>query len=548
MYENNNKEKLGLRLPVLLIPGIIFIALLLWGFLDSFEFINTLTNVFESMMYNLGWLVSLAMITFIVFCLVIVFHPMGKIRLGGPNAKPKMSYWQWFTIALCTGIGAGVVFWGAAEPLIFVMKPAPSLGIEPGSNEAIKWSMRTVFLHWTFIPYASSVVFGIVLAYVCYNMRMPYRVSSALVPAFGKKFLDSKWATVVDVLTVFSIAGAVAGGLGYGFMQLSQGLRLTAGIEPSTNTYLLAAAVLFAIYMVSSLTGLKKGINWLSNQNTNFFFLLLFVLLIFGPTAYIFNLMVESLGAFIGNFPEAVTYTSPYPNGELWPQWWDMYWWVDWLAYGPMLGLFFVRLGYGRTLREFVIVNMIMPSLFGFAWFSVFGGNVIHSQIFEGIDFYSIYLENGAEALTLSVLGKLPFAQFFTIIMMLIITISLATQCDSMVVSLSSMSVKGGSGTVEAPRKIKWFWGIIFISVALVFTFAGGIDGVKIIKSFCGMPITFFGLIMVFGFIKHMSKLSRTETGQYVYENAVANAPDSGEEPVKPSKFALKIQSLFKKE
>jgi choline-glycine betaine transporter len=486
------------------------------------------------------------MLTFIIFCVVIIFHPVGRIRLGGPNALPKMNRWQWFSIALCTGIGAGVVFWGASEPLIFVMEPAPSFGYQPASNEAIKWGMRTVFLHWTFVPYASSVVFGIVLAYVCHNMKMPYRVSSALVPAFGKEFLQSRWALVVDVVTVFSITGAVAGGLGYGFLQLSQGLRLIFGIDPGVKTCIMSAILLFSIYMASSLTGLKKGINWLSNKNTSLFFLLMVVLLVYGPTAFILNLMTESTGAFIGNFIEAITYTAPYPNGELWPQWWDMYWWVDWLAYGPVLGLFFVRLGYGRTLREFVVVNMIMPSLFGIAWFSVFGGNVIHGQIFQGVDYYSMYLEYGAEAVTLSLLEQLPFAGVWIIVMMIVVTISLATQCDSMVISLSSMSITNGSETLEPPATIKWFWGLMFISVALIFTLTGGIEGVKIIKSFCGMPITIFGLVMVFGFVRYISRRPRNQYGDYVYEEAVAEATDSGEKEIQ-SKGSILIDRIRKK-
>lgn len=307
------------------------------------------------------------------------------------------------------------------------MEPAPSLGFEPGSNESIMWSMRTTYLHWTIAPYTINIIFGLVLAYAIYNMRMPYRASSCLVPALGEKVLDSKWATLFDVFVVFAIVGAVSGGLGYGVLQLAQGARLTLGIEPSTIVYIVMALILFAVYMTTSLSGLKKGLNKISDVNTKLFFFLLFFVLITGPTAYIFNIGTESLGSFIGNFFESITYTAPYPDGELWPQWWDMYWFVDWLAYAPVLGMFYVRLGYGRTLREFVVVNLLLPALFGFAWFAIFGGTVIHAQIFEGVDFYSIYLEHGAEALTLSVFEILPLSGIIVIVMLVVVTISLAT-------------------------------------------------------------------------------------------------------------------------
>jgi len=152
-------KKYSLRKPVIFIPATIFILLLIIGGINPICFINTLNYHFENIMVNLGWSVSLSVLFFIIVCIAVIFHPIGNIRLGGPNAKPKMSYWQWFTIALCTGIGAGIVFWGAAEPLLFAMEPAPSLGLEPGSNEAILWSMRTSFLHWTITPYTINIIF-----------------------------------------------------------------------------------------------------------------------------------------------------------------------------------------------------------------------------------------------------------------------------------------------------------------------------------------------------------------------------------------------------
>lgn len=167
-------------------------------------------DVVEALAQALGWFVSLTMLAFVIFMLVVIFHPMGNIRLGGPNAKPKMNYWQWFTVALCAGIGTGVVFWGAVEPILFTFEPAPSLGLEPGSDTAVIWAMRTTYMHWTLTPYAIYATFGLILAYVCYNMRQPFTVSSGLVPLMGQKALSGKVAAVVDVLTVFALVGGIA--------------------------------------------------------------------------------------------------------------------------------------------------------------------------------------------------------------------------------------------------------------------------------------------------------------------------------------------------
>lgn len=436
------QEKIKLRPAILLVPGVIFIAMVIIGFGNPARFIKVLNDFYVAMMYNLGWGVSLLLLAFIIFLVFVLVSPLGKVRLGGPNAQPKIGYRHWFAISLTTGIGAGVVFWGSAEPLMFSMEPAPSLGLEAGSNAAILWGMRTTFLHWTLTPYASCVVFGVILAYVIHNMKCPYKVSSMLIPIFGKNFVNTKWATVIDVLTSFALCDAVAGGLGYGIMQLSTGLEIFTGIPKSSTVYIFMGLALFVVYMLTGVTGLRKGIAWLGDKNTLFYYILLAFIFLVGPIGYTLNLSVESLGSYIQNFVQSMTFTSPYPNSEFWPQWWDQYWWADWMAYAPMLGLFFVKMGYGRTIREFVVVNWVLPAVFGFVWFSIFGATVLYGQYYQGIDYYSIYLDKGAEALTLAVFQNMPLSTIMTAFMLLIIAISLITQANSMLGTLSSMSVQ----------------------------------------------------------------------------------------------------------
>jgi choline-glycine betaine transporter len=253
------ESKSGLRPFVILLPGVLFVVMLAFVLNDAKGFYDAVNSFFIGMMKNLGWFVSLTMLFFVAVCVVILFSRIGNIRLGGPNAKPKFNYLQWFGISLCTGIGAGVVFWGAAEPLLFAMEPAPSLGLEPGSNEAIPWAMRTCFMHWGITPYASCVVMGVVLSYACMNMRTPFKASSSLVPIFGKKVLDSKWADAFDALSAFALTGAVAGGLGYGMLQLSQGVFGYTGIKPGAGVYVALILFMFASYNAAALSGLKKG-------------------------------------------------------------------------------------------------------------------------------------------------------------------------------------------------------------------------------------------------------------------------------------------------
>ena len=535
-------EKVKIRPIVMSVTVILFIIMLALVIIDGESFYNVLSNVVMGfLMTNVGWFVSLVMLFMVILCIVIMCTPLGKIKLGGPNAKPKFTYMQWFGISLCTGIGAGVVFWGAAEPLLFAMEPSPSTGLVPGSNAAVLWSMLHCFLQWGLTPYASCVIMGVILSYAILNMGAPFKASSCLVPIFGKGVMKSRWCDAFDAISAFALTGAVAGGLGYGAMQLSAALKSFVGIEPSLFMYAGIIVVMFICYNASAISGLRNGITMLSNRNTQLFFILLIFVLLAGPTGYILNLFTESLGEYASNFFSASLYTAPYPNSGLWPQNWDMYWWVDWMAYAPLLGLFMVRVAYGRTLREFILIEWIFPALFGIFWFSVFGGTILHAQIFEGIDFYTIYKTSGAEALTLAMFDVLPLSTLAKIVMLVIITISLVTQCDSMAVTLSGMCVEGSDENTEAPVPLKLFWGVVFAVIALVFTALGGINGVKTIKSFCGIPLTFICLFVTIGFIRYMSKRPCTVSGEYEYEDEVKNSPDNGQPMERKSKLLGKL-------
>lgn len=480
----NTKEKFEMRPIVMAVTVVLFIALLLAIVVNAEGFYNFLNNmVMNNAMWGLGWFASITCFVMAVLCIVIMFTPIGRIRLGGPNAKPKFTTMQWFGISLCTGIGAGVVFWGAAEPLIFAMEPAPSTGLEAGSNGAVLWSMVRCFTEWGLTPYATCVIMGVILSYLILNKKAPFKTSSLLIPLFGGKVVDSKLADAFDSWKAFALTAAVAGGLGYGTMQFSAAIKAFTGYEPSLRMYIIIIAILFVCYNASAISGLRSGITMLSNNNVKLFFALLLFVFLAGPTSYICNLFTESVGEYLNNFISAGLFTAPYANGAHWPQNWDMYWWVDWMAYAPLLGLFMVRVGYGRTLKEFILVEWLLPALFGILWFSVFGGTILHAQLWNNIDFFGIYQSSGAEALTLSMFDVLPLASVAKIIMMITIAISLVTQCDSMAVTLAGMCAKDSSADKEAPLPLKLFWGIIFAVVAVVFTALGGIDGVKTIKS-----------------------------------------------------------------
>jgi choline-glycine betaine transporter len=517
MSDKDNKFKL--RPGVIIIPLVIFGSILVLGLVNKEMFLKVLWGYFEWFMVNLGWFIDLGALTFVIFSVVLFFHPIGKIKFGGEDAKPEFSYWNWFAMSLCAGMAIGIVMW-PPEALMHTLAPAQGMNLEPNSYEAMIWAMKKTFLHWTFTPYAIYVVCGIIIGYVHYNLKKPFAVSSALYPLIGDRAFG-KVATIVDALTLFAITGGVAGSLGYGLMQLGAALDFTFGIEQSPGVWISIAFIIVASYTTSSVTGLNRGIRWLSDKNAWLFIGLLLFALIFGPTAFMLNMTTQSAGEFFNTFLTSSTFTDPFPGGDLWPQWWDMYWFTDWLSFAPIVGMFLARLCYGRTIRQFLSVNFVLPAVFGLIWFGVFGSLILHAQYFQGVDLAGLMDEKGMEVLMLKAFDFLPLSTIVRPIMILAILVSFVTLADSMTSTVSMLSTTGykQNSTEEPPIKLKVFWGVLMGATAVVFLFNGGLEGIKVVKTIAGIPILFLELLMLIGFILYTKKRKEAKIEQQQSEN-----------------------------
>ena len=538
MHSNNlsmkEAQRRGLRPAVILIPVIVFITLIAIGTVNGEMFIAALNSFFVGLMVNGSWLVAFGTLAFVIFMIFILIHPIGNVVLGGKDAKPEYSLWNWFAISLCAGIGTGIVFWGPVEPLLFAVQPQLSEGLESGSREAVMWALSKSYLHWSFAPYATYAIFGVVIAFAYYNLHSSYSVSSGFTPLFGKT-TEKKWFKgTIDTLTVFSITGGCAGSLGYGLLQISSGLNTVFGIPATTITYILVCVFIVVIYNISSVTGMDRGIKWLSDKNAWAFLILMVLAFIFGPSQWICNLFVESIGKFIPNFIESITAVSAfndngqavgsvwYKSSELWPQWWDHYYNVDFLSFGPIVGLFCIKLAKGRTLREFVVMNWIVPSVFGIIWFAIFGGLALDIQYnftayadkidLQGCASLFDYMQQfGNEAMMLKVIEVIPFASLLKPLILLLIVVSFVTMADSTTSTVSLMSIQNNSDVNEAPTALKIMWGVIMGLSALVFTLTGSIDGIKIIKTIAGYPILIIGIAMIIMFLVYIAKHGRSK-------------------------------------
>lgn len=508
--KTKSEKKATLRKNIFIPMSILFVLVIVVGIIAPKAFYDAENAVVSFAFDWFGWLFQISGNIFLFICLWIMISKKGDIILGGKDAKPVMSWWNWFAISLCAGIATGILFWGIAEPITHFMSPPPELGLEPGTEAAAMFSMTQTNIHWTFIPYAMYAISGVGIAFATFNMKLPYHVSSILYPICGKK-INGVVGDIVDNICLLAMAGGVAAVLGVAAMQISSGLNVLFGITPGKTIWVAILALIVATYIISSYTGLNRGIKWLSDKNSKLFLVLMIFIFIFGPTKFILSFGTQSVGHFLQNFFERTHYLSPI-DGSAWPRWWPIYYWAIWLAYAPLTGMFLAKISKGRTLRQFMIMNLVLPASFGFIWFSIFGGSSIFLEM-NGAGIWNAIQSNGLEVSVFAFLDNFPLSGVMSFIFIIAVYISVVTLCDSMTTTISSLSTSANeNASIEPPNKIKIFWGLVMSSVAIINLIAGkageisGIDATKQIATVAGFPTLFLMLAIAFSVVVMMVK------------------------------------------
>ncbi|MCH4886132.1 BCCT family transporter [Acidaminobacter sp. JC074] len=512
-------NKAQLRLGIFIPMALIFLTAIVLGLVAPKAFYDAENVIVQYAFDSWGWLFQLCGVVFLAICIWAGFSKIGNIRLGGENAKPSLSKWNWFAISLTAGIATGILFWGIAEPITHFMSPPDMLGLEPGSEAAAMFSMSQSYIHWTFIPYAMYSLAGIAIGYATYNMKKSYHISSTLYPIFGEK--TKGWVgTVVDNLCLFAMAGGVAAVLGVATMQIGAGLNYVFGIQATKTVWIAIIAVIVGAYVISSYTGLNKGIKFLADKNSKLFLLMLAFIFIFGPTKFILSLGTQSTGHFLDNFFSQTLYLSPL-DGSPWPRWWPIYYWAIWLAYAPLTGMFLAKISKGRTIREFITVNLILPAVFGMFWFMVYGGAALDLQL-NGAGIWEAIQSNGLEVSVFEFLKNYPLSTLMSITFIVAIFVSVVTLADSMTSTVSSLSTTAHDDPeAEPPGQVKLFWGFVMSSIAIINLLAGkageisGIDATKQIATVAGFPILFLMLLMGYSTIKMLRNHKKNDVSYY---------------------------------
>ena len=470
---------------------------------SSFE--NITNNMKNFITSSFGWYYLLVVTGIVLFCLFFIVSPMGQITLGKPDDKPEYSRISWFSMLFSAGMGIGLVFWGAAEPLShFAINPATA---QPESAAAFRDAMRYTFFHWGIHAWAIYAVVAMILAYFQFRKGEPGLISSTMKPLFGKR-MDGWLGTLINVLAVFATVFGVATTLGFGAIQINGGLAYLFDLPISFPVQVVIIVIVTILFIASSWSGLSKGIKYLSNINMVLAVILLILVVILGPTLLIFNTFTDTIGTYLQNLVRMSFRAAPLDDSDrAWINDWTIFYWAWWISWAPFVGIFIARVSRGRTIREFLVGVLMLPTLLSLFWFSVFGTTAMDVQM-KGTDLSELKTEETLFA----VFHAMPMSMTLSIIAVILISIFFITSADSATFVLGMQST---NGSLNPPNTVKLTWGIAQAAVAIILLSANGLTALQNALIIAALPFSFIIILMMISFYKALDK-ERKEMGLMV--------------------------------
>lgn len=450
---------------------------------------------------SFGWFYQLVATFFLLFATFMIFSKYGKIKLGKKDDKPEYSRPTWFAMLFSAGMGIGLLFYGVSEPISHFS--TPPLG-EGSTEQSAILGLRYTWLHWGLHAWAIYAIVAMALAYQKFKHNAPGLMSATLRPVLGEK-VKGPIGKTIDVVAVFATLFGVAASLGLGAQQINAGLEYLIGIPNNFTIQFIIMAVITVLFIISATTGISKGIKYLSNINMSIAVVLFFAMLILGPTLFLLNMFTTTLGSYVQNVALMGLRLSPFDETEAaWTQGWTVFYWAWWISWTPFVGMFIARVSKGRTIREFTIAVLLVPSLVCALWFTVFGGTGIYLEYVQGLNVSGQSLETAL----FYVYQQLPFGALLSVLTVGLITTFFVTSADSATFVLG-MQTTGGK--LNPPNKIKVVWGIILVAATLVLMVSGGLAGLQTAIIVSALPLTFIVLIMCYGLMKDLDKEWKVE-------------------------------------
>jgi glycine betaine transporter len=446
---------------------------------------------------SFGWYYLVLVTLFVFVCFYLLVSPIGRIKLGKQEDKPEFSRPTWLAMLFSAGVGIGLIFYGTYEPISHYMVSSPT-GQE-GTDQGVRDAMRFTFFHYGVHAWAIYGSVAMVLAYFTFRKGELSLISRTLRPIIGKH-ADGAVGKAIDVIAVISTVMGVATSLGFGAMQINGGLSYLFDVPSTMSTQTIIIILVTVLFMISALTGLSKGIKILSNLNMGLTALLFLVVFIFGPTLFILNLFTDTIGTYMQNFLNMSFRIAPMnEEARSWINGWTIFYWAWWIAWAPFVGVFIARVSKGRTIREFVVCVLLVPSLIGFIWFSTFGSTAIFTEASGLLSISSLAPEESL----FGVLAGFPFSMALSLLAIVIIVTFFVTSADSGTFVLGMMTTNGSQNPSTA---IKMTWGVLLSVMAIALLYSGGLQALQNTMILAALPFSIIMALMVVSLLKSLNQ------------------------------------------
>ncbi|SDF74348.1 choline/carnitine/betaine transport [Blastococcus aurantiacus] len=474
------------------VAAVVALAFVAWGFLTPSGLGSASGSALTWIEQNLGWLFVLLASGFVVFVLWLAASRYGRIPLGRDGEAPEFRTVSWIAMMFSAGMGIGLMFFGVSEPLTHYVSPPPRT-VDAETPEAISTAMATTLFHWSLHPWAIYAVVGLAIAYGTFRRGRPQLISSAFAPLFGRRRTEGPIGKFIDVLAIFATLFGSAASLGLGTLQIGSGLEILGWAGDVGNGLLvLIIAVLTCAFVASAVSGVARGIQWLSNINMVLAGVLALFVFVVGPTVLILNLLPGTIGAYFADLAEMAGRTEA-SGGDAMAEWlrgWTVFYWAWWISWTPFVGLFIARISRGRTIRQFVSGVLLVPSVVSLVWFAVFGGAGIAAQR-DGVD---VAGQSTSEGQLFGVLDTYPLATLMTVLVMVLVAIFFVSGADAASIVMGSLSERG---TLEPSRRTVVFWGVVMGAVAAIMLLVGGDEALSGLQNLTIIAALPFALVMV---------------------------------------------------
>ncbi|MGO2029311.1 BCCT family transporter [Glutamicibacter ardleyensis] len=538
------------------IAGILTLAFIVWGFSSPTGLGSAASTALDWVITNTGWVFVIAASVFTVFVLVVAAKSFGRIPLGKDGEKPQFSTVSWISMMFATGMGIGLVFYGVGEPLFFYMSPPPGT-VDGQTSAAVGTAMGTTLFHWTLFPWAMYAIVGLGMAYGSFRLGRPQLFSSMFSSVFGERVVHGAGGKTINILAILATLFGSACSLGLGALQIGGGMQSAGMLDKvGSGMLVLIIAILTAMFVASAVSGIERGIQWLSNINMVLAVILALVVFIGGPTLFILNVIPNAVGSFISDLPQMASRTASSGDETMatWLSSWTIFYWAWWVSWTPFVGLFIARISRGRSIRQFVTGVLLVPSTVTLIWFSIFGGGAIglqeRAERSGDMGQAMAQMVDGApdivfDSVLFDLLDKLPFPAWFATVLMVLTVVLIAiffvTGADSASIVMGALSERGAE---DPSKKSVIFWGVSVGAVAAVMLLAGGdhpaaaLNGLKNITIVAALPFVLVMLLLCVAIWKDLSRDPLVLRGKVALE-VLEQAVDDGLERHDGEQFSL---------